>query len=366
MPPGRRRAADASRSPAYQPRDRAFGRLGGYWPPRIPARVLVATDLPDLLKAATHPLTGGPYVVRGASSLADMLAAIDRWRPHLVIVDMALFAPDVDADPQTPHLARFGLPVIAVTRRSDLVARLAAFEQGADDVVVASVSADELRARIAALVRRTYGGPAAFAPILRAGPLEVDIANRSTWLAGEMIHLSPLEVSLLYLLVSHAGDVVTREQILDTIWGAEYSPSSNVVDRLVSNLRRRLGDNPRRPSFIASVPGIGYRLLTPRRSSRVVRSAGIPSAAALARSAMPTSSTDSTANASATAKAAKRIAKNDARKAPTRRAIDQRASTSWSPQPSRVPPNASPASTIDPAITVTRPGISASPNTPAA
>src|SRR5262245_14559951 len=111
-------APGSNRSPVHQPGDRAFGRLGGYWPPRIPARVLVVTDLPDVLKAATHPLTGGPYVAHGASDTAEMLAAIRGWNPHLVIVDMALIQTEMREE---QYLARLGLPVIAVTRRTDPV-----------------------------------------------------------------------------------------------------------------------------------------------------------------------------------------------------------------------------------------------------
>jgi len=100
-----------------------------------------------------------------------------------------------------------------------------------------------------------------FTPIIKLGELEIDILNRTVHSGASELHLTSLEQSLLYLLAANAGRVVTREQILDTLWGVDYVAESNVVDRQIRNLRARLQDDWRQPRFIATVPGRGYRFL---------------------------------------------------------------------------------------------------------
>ena len=110
-------------------------------------------------------------------------------------------------------------------------------------------------------MRRTYPGAAMFTPVLHLGELEIDILNRSVRIEGHELQITSLEQSLLYLLAANAGRVISREEILDGLWGADYVAGSNVVDRQVRNLRARLGDDWRRPRFIATVPGRGYRFV---------------------------------------------------------------------------------------------------------
>ena len=102
---------------------------------------------------------------------------------------------------------------------------------------------------------------ASFSPVIRVGEIEIDILHRTVRAGTSELHLTGLEQSLLYLLASNCGRVVTREEILDALWGADYVAESNVVDRQVRNLRARLQNDWRRPRFIATVPGRGYRFL---------------------------------------------------------------------------------------------------------
>jgi DNA-binding response OmpR family regulator len=120
---------------------------------------------------------------------------------------------------------------------------------------------------VIALVRRSYPDAAVFAPIIRMGELEIDILHRSVRSGSSELHLTALEQSLLYLLAANAGRVVSREEILDALWGQDYVAESNVVDRQVRNLRARLSDDWRRPRFIATVPGRGYRFLPTMRET---------------------------------------------------------------------------------------------------
>lgn len=100
-----------------------------------------------------------------------------------------------------------------------------------------------------------------FTPVIRFGALEIDILHRRVRVDGNDLRVTPLELSLLYLLATNAGRVLSRDEILDHLWGDEYVAESNVVDRLVRNVRRKLRDDWRRPRYIATVPGKGYRFV---------------------------------------------------------------------------------------------------------
>lgn len=153
------------------------------------------------------------------------------------------------------------VPVLALTRRGDLKTKLAAFEQGADDIMTIPFSPEELLARVLVITRRVLGESAAFNPVLKIGEIEIDILHRQVRAGSSELHLTGLEQSLLYLLAANAGRVVTRDEILDALWGVDYVAESNVVDRQVRNLRARLQNDWRQPRFIATVPGRGYRFL---------------------------------------------------------------------------------------------------------
>jgi DNA-binding response OmpR family regulator len=163
----------------------------------------------------------------------------------------------VTVAPTTQHR----IASIALTRRGDLRTKLAAFERGVDDILAVPFSPEELIARTLAIMRRTYREAIAFTAVIKLGELEVDILHRRVRLGAGKLHLTSLEQSLLYLLAANAGQLVTREQILDNLWGVDYAPGSNVVDRHVRNLRTKLQDDWRRPRFIATVLGRGYRFV---------------------------------------------------------------------------------------------------------
>ena len=158
-----------------------------------------------------------------------------------------------------PSAAR--VPVVALTRRGDLRATLAAFDEGVDDLLSVPFSPEELVARVLAVLRRTALAGAALRPVLRVGELEIDILNRRVRAGTSELHLTSLEQSLLYLLAANAGRLLTRDEILDHLWGVDYAAESNVVDRHVRNLRAKLQNDWHKPRYIATVPGKGYRFL---------------------------------------------------------------------------------------------------------
>jgi two-component system KDP operon response regulator KdpE len=220
--------------------------------------VLERPMIADLIKLT---LSHGVYSTRAVATADDVEAAVADWQPHLVILDMDLNGTQVINLLSTTTAGSGRLPVIGLTRRGDLRNKLAAFDAGVDDILTVPFAPEELLARVIALLRRSYSDAVTFTPVIKIGQLEIDILKRTVRAGTSELHLTSLEQSLLYLLAANAGRVVTREEILDTLWGVDYVAESNVVDRQIRNLRARLQNDWREPRFIATVPGRGYRFL---------------------------------------------------------------------------------------------------------
>ncbi len=208
-------------------------------------------------------LNHGMFIVRSAANLGDAEAILNEERPHLAVVDM-------DHDDSTGLLARLGVsgaltrsvtPVLGLTRRGDLKTKLRAFDLGVDDILTMPFSPEELLARAIVISRRATGIDRPIVPTIRLGEIEIDIVNRQVRAGQSIVHLSGIEQSLLYLLASRNGRVVSRDDILDAIWGTDFVAESNIVDRHIRSLRIKLQNDYRHPRFIATVPGQGYRFI---------------------------------------------------------------------------------------------------------
>ncbi len=228
---------------------------------RGPARALLVIEQRVLADVVRLALNHGHYNTRVAQTVDEAATALADWQPHLVVLDMDTGGNGI-LEALAEAMRQAGrLPVIALTRRGDLKAKLTAFERGVDDILTVPFSPEEFVARVLALMRRTYREAVMFTPVLRLGDLEIDLLNRRVRAGTTHLHLTTLEQSLLYLLAANAGRVLTRDEILDHLWGADYVAESNVVDRHVRNLRIKLQDHSRRPRYIATVPGRGYRFM---------------------------------------------------------------------------------------------------------
>src|SRR2546426_328389 len=133
----------------------------------------------------------------------------------------------------------------------------AARDVGADDILTIPFALDELLTRVTRLLRRSYSDALTFTPVIRLGELEIDILNCTVRVGTSQQQLTPLEQSLLYLLAANAGRVVTREEILDTLWGPDYVADSSDVNRHVRSLRAKLQNDWRLPRFIVTEPERG-------------------------------------------------------------------------------------------------------------
>lgn len=224
---------------------------------------LVLLDRPLVVSLIELTLNHGLFVVKAVTSLEQAEEVLGDWTPGLAIIDM-------EHDDSMALLARLGAsttlhqsltPVLGLTRRGDLGTKLRAFELGVDDILTVPFSPEELLARAIVITRRSSGVERAIVPTIRLGEMEIDIVHRVVRAGTSVIHLSSIEESLLYLLASRSGRVVTREEILDAIWGTDFVAESNIVDRHIRSLRIKLQNGYRHPRFIATVPGEGYRFV---------------------------------------------------------------------------------------------------------
>ena len=224
-------------------------------------RVLLVIGDKPLANTIDLTLRHGQYVRRITETVDAAKDAIGSWKPHLLIVDIDTEAGGgIQLIDEARNIGSIG--VIALTRRSDLRGKLDAFERGADDYIGIPFVPDDLVARARAVIRRNHGSAGELVPRLRIGDLEIDVLNRKV-LAGEHeLHLTSLEQALLYLLAANAGSILTREQILDALWGTDFVIESNVVDRHVRALRAKLQDDWHKPRYIETVPGSGYRFVS--------------------------------------------------------------------------------------------------------
>ena len=229
--------------------------------PHSPPFVLVVVDQPVLGEVVRLALGHAHLQARVVPSVDAALSELTVAPPHLAVIDADVGDGEILARLHDITGAENRPPILALTRRGDLGTKLTAFAHGVDDIVTVPFSPEELVARVWAITRRTYGATAAFTPVIRLGELEIDIMRRSVTSGGHELRLTSLEQSLLYLLAANAGRLLTRDEILDHLWGIDYAAESNVIDRHVRNLRAKLQNDWRRPRYIATVPGKGYRFV---------------------------------------------------------------------------------------------------------
>jgi DNA-binding response OmpR family regulator len=190
------------------------------------------------------------------------LAALRKRHFDVVLLDVML--PGADGFEvcrrlrATPGLA--GLPVIMLTARGDDVDKIVGLELGADDYLAKPFNPRELLARIRAVLRRGRTAPAA-PPRFRAGELEIDFAAREVTVAGVRVTLTSYEFDLLATLARASGRVLSRDQLLDALKGAQYESFDRSIDVHVSNLRAKIEPNPRAPRYLKTIRGVGYVLL---------------------------------------------------------------------------------------------------------
>ena len=205
------------------------------------------------------------YQVEEAGTGADALRAIAAARPHIVLLEVAL--PDGSGFDVCRELRKTdpAATVIMMSARSDEIDVVVALEIGADDYVTKPLRLRELVARMTAHLRRTRQDSAeATRTRLEFRELVIDVNERRVYRSGKEVQLTHTEFDLLNFLATNAGSVLSREKILNSIWGYEYPIETRVIDVHIRNLRRKIEGVPSRPYYILAVPGIGYRFTNAR------------------------------------------------------------------------------------------------------
>jgi DNA-binding response OmpR family regulator len=216
-------------------------------------RILVIEDEPRILGFLKVGLEAEGFAVDGAEDGASGLALALCEPYELVVLDLQLPQLDGLRLLDELHRGRPELPVLILSARTDLPTKLRSFQLGANDYLSKPFSFDELVARVRVQLRHGSGEDAS---TVRVGGLELDLARRQARVEDRITDLSDREFRLLYHLLAHAGEVVSRERLLSEVWGYSFDPGSNVVDVCIRRLRKKLG--PESP--IETVRHAGYRL----------------------------------------------------------------------------------------------------------
>jgi len=214
-------------------------------------RILIAEDEVGMASFLEKGLASRGYATKVVSDGAGAMAIGSDEDFDLLILDLGL--PDVDGLSVLRELRRRGekLPVLILTAREDLADKVEGLDAGASDYVTKPFKLEELLARVRVQLREGSSEPT----VLEAGGVTLDIRTRKAMVEGEAVDLTAREFTMLETLMTHAGQVLSREQLLAQVWGYDYDPGSNVVEVYVRYLRRKLGDE-----LIETVRGMGYRL----------------------------------------------------------------------------------------------------------
>jgi len=210
--------------------------------------------------------TLGPYLERAGFDVVtardgeEALLSHERERPDIVVSDVLM--PNMDGRQLVRALRRgeTWTPVILLTQVDEASERAAALDEGADDYLGKPFLPSELVSRIRAVLRRTTRGrPLSAMPYLYSEGLELDRTVRRVRVGGRSVELTPKALTLLDYLMSHPGEIHSREHLLAILWGFEFAVTTRAVDNRVAELRRVLGDDPAQPRWIETVPYAGYR-----------------------------------------------------------------------------------------------------------
>ncbi len=227
----------------------------------VPTKLLVVDDDENLLRMVRRGLGFAGYTVRVAADGGTALQSVLEEEPDLVVLDVMLPEP-LDGLEVVRRLRAGGcdVPVLMLTAREKLADKMAGFASGADDYLPKPFDFEELLARVAALLRRSPHHNRRMAEgVLQYADLSVSPATREVWRGGYALDLTAREFDLLTYFMRHARQVLSREQLLRTVWDTEYAGGSNVVDSCVSALRTKL-EAGGRPRLIQTVRSVGYSL----------------------------------------------------------------------------------------------------------
>ena len=225
------------------------------------AKILIVDDEKQIRKLLRVILQAHGFATIVASSGREGILKVSMKRPDLILLDLGL--PDMNGTKVLSEIREWSkTPIIVLTVRDDEQEKVLALDNGADDYITKPFGTDELMARIRVALRHTVHQP--YEPVLNLGILTIDLAQRTVKRRGEPITLSPIEYDLFKTLATNAGRVMTHTQLAKQIWKKQtYETTNDYLRAYISNLRKKIEDDPKKPTLVVTEPRVGYRLVIP-------------------------------------------------------------------------------------------------------
>ncbi|KPV45564.1 response regulator transcription factor [Alicyclobacillus ferrooxydans] len=227
-------------------------------------RVLVVDDEKSILKLVEYNLSQAGFEVVTAENGPQAVQFVKSTNPDIIVLDLMLPGMDGLQVCRTLRMDGIHTPVIMLTARDDEVDRIIGLELGADDYVTKPFSPRELVARVRAILRRLGQQPDERVEKndkeLQVGVIRIDTGKHEVYVRDERIELTSREFDLLFYLCRNNGNVLSRNQLLENVWGYDYPGDTRIVDVHISHLRDKVEENPKSPEIIKTIRGVGYKL----------------------------------------------------------------------------------------------------------
>ena len=226
------------------------------------SKILIVEDEPDMVLGLKDNFEFEGYEVITAPDGAAGLERAREHKPDLIILDIML--PKLSGLEVCKTLRSEGtqIPIIMLTARGQEIDKVVGLELGADDYVTKPFSIREVLARVRAILRRSDGGKKRLGRY-RFADVDLDFETYAATRGGAPLELSPREFDLLRYLIERKGETVTRDSLLEDVWGYESYPSTRTVDTHIAKLRAKIGDSGTEPRFILTIHGLGYKFVDP-------------------------------------------------------------------------------------------------------
>jgi len=224
-------------------------------------KILVVDDEPKIRMFIRANLEARGYEVHLAQDGIEAVEMAARILPDVIVLDVNM--PQMDGIEACRQIRKWAqMPIIILSVREGEKDKVRALDEGADDYVTKPFGIEELLARIRVALRRSLGVTTAV-PVFTAGDLEVDFSKRVVKRRGQIMNLTRTEYELLAYLISNYGKVLTHRELLHNVWGPEYGEESEYIRTFITQLRRKIEDDPSNPQFIVTEPRVGYRFIRP-------------------------------------------------------------------------------------------------------
>lgn len=222
------------------------------------ARILVVDDEKEIVRALSRSLNAHGYVVHSARTGEEAIQATQQYHPDLLLLDLLL--PGISGLEVCRQLRRESMvPIIILSVKEAERDKVEALDLGADDYIQKPFGMNEVLARIRVALRHMAKAQTGTEPQVQIGPLQVDFAQRMVHLSGRTVALTPTEYDLLKVLLTHRGKILTRQTLLQAVWGADVATNVHNLHVYVAHLRQKIELDPLHPLFILTIPGVGYR-----------------------------------------------------------------------------------------------------------